>query len=172
MYDPGGRSKPRWLKNSQIAAQFSPCEQYRYSLEEIWDRNQPFVMFLMMNPSVANLDHADPTLIRTGNFARAWGMGGQLVGNVCAYRATNRLRLLDVPDPSGPENDGYLCEMARIAKFIVLAYGQLPNGILRRKAESTVRMLRHWPLTYLCLCRDGTPCHPLYLPKTLLPQPY
>lgn len=42
------------------------------------------VVFLLMNPSVAGVEHADPTLIKTGKYARAWGYGGQLVGNVHA----------------------------------------------------------------------------------------
>lgn len=48
---------------------------YRYALGEVWNADLPMVMFLMMNPSVASIAHADPTLIKSGKFARAWGYG-------------------------------------------------------------------------------------------------
>ena len=81
-HDPGGRRKPRWPPDSVVTAEFSDCERYRYCLSEVWETGRPLVMFLMMNPSVAGPEHADPTLIKTGKYARAWGYGGQLVGNV------------------------------------------------------------------------------------------
>ena len=83
-HDPGGKHKPQWPSGSVVQAQFSGCGRYRYSLSEVWDTNRALVMFLLMNPSVAGVEHADPTLIKTGKYARAWGYGGQLVGNVHA----------------------------------------------------------------------------------------
>ena len=104
-HDPGGKSRPAWPGDSTVTARFSPCGQYRYELAEIWDPRRPLVLWILMNPSVACLDYSDPTLRRTGNFSRAWGYGGQLIGNVHAYRATDKNRLLTVPDPVGPKND-------------------------------------------------------------------
>ena len=90
--------------DSRVSAVFSECQQYRCQLREIWDASKPLVLWLLMNPSVACIDHSDPTLRRTGKFARSWGYGGQLVGNVHACRATSKKRLLEVADPIGPEN--------------------------------------------------------------------
>jgi hypothetical protein len=42
-----------------------------------------------MNPSVACEDYSDPTLRKTGKFSRTWGYGGQLIGNLYAYHATD-----------------------------------------------------------------------------------
>jgi hypothetical protein len=78
-------------------------------------------MWLLMNPSVACVDHADPTLRKTGSFSRRWGYGGQLVGNVHAYRATDKMRLLEVEDPVGPENDQMIASMAEEASMVILA---------------------------------------------------
>jgi hypothetical protein len=115
-----------------------------------------------MNPSVACTDHSDPTLRKTGNFARIWGYGGQLVGNVHAYRATDKNRLMEVADPVGPENDRRIAAMATQAKMVVLAYG-----------AQVVELLRHHPhLCHLRLAKDGTPVHPLYLPFSLRPAPH
>jgi hypothetical protein len=125
-----------------------------------------------MNPSVACTDHSDPTLHKTGKFARAWGYGGQLVGNVHAYRATDKSRLLEVADPVGPKNDLMIQEMAVQAKTVVLAYGQPPKA-LRSRDREVVAMLRNHPgLCHLRLAQDGTPVHPLYLPSSLCPKPH
>jgi len=161
-----------WPSDSTVTSRFSECQQYRYQLREIWDPAKPLVLWLLMNPSVACTDYSDPTLRKTGKFARAWGYGGQLVGNVYAYRATDKNRLLDVSDPVGPENDRIVLEMAASAETIVLAYGQPPRALRQRGQELIVLLRQHKGLCYLRLAQDGTPVHPLYLPETLLPKPY
>ena len=171
-HDPGGRSKPPWPADSRVKVRFSTCLRYRYELSEIWDPRLPRVMFLMMNPSVAGIEHADPTLIRTGRMARAWHCGGQLVGNVHAYRLTDSRLLAGVDEPVGPDNDAALLKMARRADFVVLAYG-LPPKPLRARAAGVVAMLSpHCRLTYLALTQDGTPRHPGRLAAGLVPVDY
>ncbi|ADV82938.1 DUF1643 domain-containing protein [Terriglobus saanensis] len=171
-HDPGGKSKPRWPADSNISAHFSPCKRYRYTLTEIWDSQLSPIMWLLMNPSVASVEHADPTLIRTGRYARLWGYGGQLVGNVHAYRTTDKHKLLDVDDPEGPENVNALVHMAKQAGRVILAYGQPPK-VLRPRSAEVVQLLRETGATlhHLRLSKDGSPSHPLYLPATLGPTP-
>lgn len=171
-HDAGGKIRPAWPADSAVSAVFSECQKYRYQLREIWDSSQPLVLWLLMNPSVACTDYSDPTLRKTGQFSRAWGYGGQLVGNVHAYRATDKSRLLQVADPVGPKNDRMILEMAAEAKAVVLAYGQPPQA-LRARGADVVTLLRHHPgLCHLRLAQDGTPVHPLYLPSTLRPKPH
>ncbi len=172
-HDPGGKSRPAWPTDSKVSARFSECGKYRYELAEIWDPRRPLILWILMNPSVACLDYSDPTLRRTGNFARAWGYGGQLIGNVHAYRATDKNRLLAVQDPVGPENDAAIQAMARRAKTVVLAYGAPPKKLGRRGAVVANLLVWHPGLSHLKLAKDGlTPVHPLYLPADLLPQPH
>lgn len=171
-HDPGGKIKPKWPSESTVEAKFSVCGRYRYLLSEIWDTERPLVMFLMMNPSVACLDYADRTLAKTGKYARLWGYGGQLVGNVHAYRVTDKARLTEVEDPVGPENDTALLYMANRAEVVVLAYG-LPPKPLRLRAKAVVDVLKDkFHLQYLTLTKDGTPMHPLYLKSDLRPTDY
>ena len=171
-HDPGGKSRPAWPADSAVSAVFSECQKYRYQLREIWDSTRPLVLWLLMNPSVACTDHSDPTLRKTGTFARVWGYGGQLVGNVHAYRATDKSRLLEVNDPVGPENNRMILEMAAEAKTVVLAYGQPPKALRARGAEVVALLFHHTRLCHLRLAQDGTPVHPLYLPSTLRPKPH
>ena len=171
-HDPGGKVRPAWPSDSTVSAVFSGCQQYRYQLREIWDDSKPLVFWVLMNPSVACLDYRDPTLRKTGKFARAWEYGGQLVGNVHAYRATNKKRLLEVTDPVGPENDQRILEMAAEAHTIVLAYGQPPKTLRQRSSAVVALLSQHPRLCYLRLATDGTPEHPLYLPQELTPIPF
>jgi hypothetical protein len=171
-HDPGGKARPAWPTDSRVSAVFSECQQYRYQLREIWDASKPLVLWLLMNPSVACIEYSDPTLRKTGKFARSWGYGGQLVGNVHAYRATDKNRLLEVADPIGPENNRMILEMAIEAQTVVLAYGQPPKAHRQRGEEVVTLLSDHPRLCHLRLAKDGTPVHPLYLPETLTPQPY
>lgn len=172
-HDAGGKSRPAWPSDSTVSAHFSVCDKYRYELAEIWDAKKPLVLWLLMNPSVACLDYADPTLIKTGKFARAWGCGGQLVGNVHAYRTTDKRKLLEIDDPVGPENDKAILNMAKKARTVVLAYGQPPNALKSRGQQVGALLSQHSALCYLKLAKDGiTPWHPLYLRGDLRPTPY
>jgi hypothetical protein len=96
-----------------------------------------------MNPSTARIEHADPTLIKTGTFSRVWSYGGQYIANVHAYRATDSARLLEVADPVGPENDEEaILRMAAMSDIVVLAYGQLKPKALRARGLVVAHMLR------------------------------
>ena len=126
-----------------------------------------------MNPSVACLDYGDPTLIRTGKFARRWGYGGQRIGNIFAYRATDKQKLLEVEEPVGPDNDRSILDMAKASDIVVLGYGQPPKALNRRGQEVVGLIAEHPALCCLKLAKDKkTPCHPLYLRADLRPIPF
>ena len=169
IHDPGGKSRPKWSLDSVVQAKFSECKRYRYELSEVWDATKPMVLWILMNPSVANLDHSDPTLIKTGKYARAWGYGGQLIGNAHAYRATDSNEMLLVDHPVGPKNDAYLLSMAKRSKMIVLAYGMPPKKLITRGLQVANFLAKSYDLHCLKLNMDGSPSHPLYLPANLNP---
>lgn len=173
LHDAGGKSRPPWPSDSVVTPTFSPCGRYRYALSEVWNPDGRLVMWILMNPSVACTDYSDPTLRKTGTFSRSWGFGGQLVGNVHAYRATDKNKLFEVDDPVGPENDAHILRMAKLAERVVLAYGKPPKR-LQPRGRQVVELLRnHEGLCYLRLLRDKeTPEHPLYIPGTQEPQPW
>jgi hypothetical protein len=61
---------------------------YRYRLTKTWDRSQPQVTWVMLNPSTATADTDDPTIRRVVGFSRRWGFGSAVVVNLFALRAT------------------------------------------------------------------------------------
>ncbi len=145
-------------------------KQYRYRLTRQWDAARPAILFVMMNPSVADLHQDDRTVRRAIDFARRWNFGQLLVGNVFAYRATDQARLLETRDPVGPENDAHLLAMAAASSKIVFAYGK-PHPSLRSRGGEVAALFRTrgHALHVLRLTLDGTPMHPLYLPAALKP---
>lgn len=171
-HDAGGKARYPWPKGSVVTARFSECGCYRYELKEIWDEAKPLVLWILMNPSVASEEYSDPTLFKTGKFSRSWGFGGQLIGNVHAYRATDSKKLLLVEDPVGPDNDQAIIGLARSAHMVVMAYG-IPPAQLKHRGAYVAGLLRSkHQLSYLKLNQDGSPSHPLYLKDDLTPQKY
>ena len=78
------------MKNNQLSilslntrsAVLSDCGNYRYQLHRTWDESLPKCMFMMLNPSTADADIDDNTIRRCIGFAKLWGYGGLMVGNL------------------------------------------------------------------------------------------
>lgn len=148
-------------------AQLSPCRRDRYGLWRIWDKNQPLVLFICLNPSTADETNDDPTLKRCINFARSWGYGGISIANLFAYRATLPADMKNCEDPVGPENNKWLVKLANDVDLVIGAWGN--DGAFLNRSQEVKQLL---PDIYcLKLNASGEPAHPLYLPKSLKPYP-
>lgn len=147
---------------------------YRYRLGRTWDAMLPAALFVMMNPSTASAYVDDATIAKVTKFARRWGFGGLLIGNVHAYRCTDQARLVETPDPAGPENEAHLLAMASDAALIVMAYGNPKVAALRQRGPAVARMLvaAGHQLHTLRVSAAGVPWHPLYLPDGTQPTPW
>lgn len=169
-HDPGGKVRHALAADVVSVARFSDCRRYRFSLSRTWDAGLKSALFVMMNPSTADEQVNDPTVAKAMRFARAWGYGRLDVGNVCAYRATDKMALLTLDDPVGADNIPAILGMAQAADVVVIAHGQLPKG-LQMHAEAVCAALRSAGigLHVLRLSKHGVPVHPLYLPETLRP---
>jgi hypothetical protein len=175
-HDPGGKVRlavPPDVKSSAVWGGPNKC--YRYQLRRTRDETKPHAMFIMMNPSRADLNEDDRSVAKCYRFAKAWGYGGIYVGNTFAYRATDQNRLIEVADPIGPDNDAHIIEMAKSAAVVIFAYGKPKHMQLRSRGLTLARLLLEKANVkphVLKLSKDGTPCHPLYLPKTSKPVPW
>jgi hypothetical protein len=136
------------------------------------------VLWAMMNPSTADFRFLDPTVAKTAHMSRLLGFGGQFIANAAAYRATDRMRLLEIADPIGPGNPAAILAMAAQANLVVIAHGRLPGG-LQQFANSMCRLLSEagHKLHVLRLTPDGVPMHPLargkgHIPHTTKPIPW
>lgn len=149
-------------------AEFSLGRKYRYSLWRIWDNSSPLVLFILLNPSTADEIKLDPTLRRCRSFAKQWGYGGMLVGNIFALRSTDPKALYTAADPVGTENDAWLQKMILQAKLTVAGWGV--HGSLLSRGTAVLKMI---PEPYVFgMNRDGSPKHPLYLPLNAKLHPH
>lgn len=151
----------------------SPCGLYRYQLWRIWDRSKPLVLFVMHNPSKADAEQDDPTITRCIGFAKSWGYGGLMVGNMSPYRATDPRELQDLdPQVLVPvENAQHITDMAVRCGLWVVAWGIPSNKYLRKAYHPDHHKL---PSRWKCISRTqaGWPSHPLFLPGKLQPIQY
>jgi hypothetical protein len=160
--------------NETRSAVISEDRQYRYELRRTWDESKPKVLFIMLNPSTADANIDDPTIRRCIGFAKRWGFGGILVGNLFAYRATEPKALLSTDNPIGKDNIKHLQLMYNESEIIICAWGnskiidRLDRKISDYKPLSGIIGKLH----YLELSNDGTPKHPLYLKSNLIPTEY
>src|SRR5271157_3123218 len=172
-HDPGGKVRLAIVRDvkSSAAVFGGPDKCYRYRLIRTWDETKPHAMFIMMNPSTAGSMVDDRSVAKCGRFARTWDYGGIYVGNTFAYRATDKKRLRVIADPIGPENDRHLIAMAKLAGIVIFAYGQPGHRSLQDRGPLLAKILigKGVKPYVLKLSNDGTPCHPLYLRKTLKP---
>lgn len=152
------------------SATISACCTYRYRLERRWDGGLPVVAFIMLNPSTANDVADDPTIRRCVGFARSWGFGGLIVGNLFALRSTSPKLLYGHADPVGPHNDEHLLSIAREARKIVCAWGT--HGSLQNRDRTVTDLLDVFDLSALKTTAEGHPAHPLYIAADTCAKPY
>lgn len=157
------------LRDDRNGAVISDDGQYRYRLWRTWDVAKPTVAFVMLNPSTADATEDDPTIRRCIGYAREWGYGRLVVGNLFAVRETDPANLYDYFDPVGPENDRHLQEIAEEAEKMIAAWGV--NGSLGDRAKEVVQELEA-DLHALDTTKDGHPVHPLYQPSDAEPEPW
>lgn len=170
LHDPGGKRRliipADWTVTAEFGGEGDCC---RYELSHRWS-DGPMVLWAMMNPSTADFRCLDPTVSKTARMSRLLGFGGQFIANAGAYRATDRMRLLETADPVGPGNHAAILSMAARSNLIVIAHGRLP-GTLQKIADSMCRLLlgAGHKLHVLRLTPDGIPMHPLARGKGHIP---
>lgn len=151
----------------------SEDKKYRYSLWRVWQKKKPKVLFIMLNPSTADAETDDATIRRCRGYAEAWGYGGFFVGNLFPFRSPEPKDLLKCENPIGHNNEEYLKTMKEHCCLVVCAWGNSSIVSKIEKRFPDYKPLKHfYHLHYLELSKDGTPKHPLYLPKSLTPIQY
>lgn len=171
------------IDDSSAWATVSDDGLYRYDLGRRWGDVDQLVLWVMLNPSTADASIDDPTIRRVRGFSRIWGLGGFVVVNLFALRATKPEHLLDHPDPRGPENVETIrrwIESDR-TRQVVCAWGAgfrkldlRPGtflGDLRMNVEGKARFCGK-PVSCLGRTKTGDPRHPLYVPKNTPPEPF
>jgi hypothetical protein len=154
----------------QRGAAISACGAYRYHLWREWDRTQPRMLLIMLNPSVADHERDDHTITKSIAIARHLGCGRLDVGNLAAFRSSRPAHLKTAADPVGPDNDRYLARMLRTTDVVVCAWGANADALPGR-ADAVRKMIRKSgrQAFALKLTNGGHPSHPLARGKGFIP---
>ena len=103
-------------------ANISKDKIYRYTLSRTWDSTKPTVLFIGLNPSIADENIDDPTITRCINFAKDWGYGTLLMANLFAFRSTYPKEIYLIDDPIGKDNDHYILECVKQSDLIIACW--------------------------------------------------
>ena len=154
-------------KNDAI---ISDCGNYRYMLRrEIEGRGNGALCFICLNPSKADRDKNDPTVLSCMRFALGLGYGDLYMLNLFAWRDTNRTILLeDTKLRVGAYCDYYIDKYVSACDMTIAAWGDFVSEpkLFWRAREITDR---YENLKALRITKKGHPHHPLYLPWDIEP---
>ncbi len=124
-------------------------------------------VFIMLNPSTADADADDHTIIKCVGFAKRWNFERLVVVNLFAYRATKPAELKAVNhngDPVGYQNQHYVRRALDRAGRVVCAWGS-HGGHLGQDRTMLGWLDQSWDSCLYALGYDtkGNPRHPLML---------
>lgn len=153
------------------SAVLSLCEQYRYVLGRRWREGAPTVLWLGLNPSVAEgvvngEVKGDHTVTKMVGFSNQWGFGALALGNLFAYRSTDADKLLTAGlDIVGPQNDHWLDRLIGEHEHIILAWGAHHPHLVESRMPALNKILEKHRRSVWCLGTNtgGQPKHPLRL---------
>ena len=150
--------------------------EYRYLLTRgVGDdivENSRTVCWIMLNPSTADDVNDDATIRRCRAYTKEWGYDAIATLNLFALRSTDPQHLQKHHSPVGPDNEFWFSEIIPRSELIICGWGN--HGDIHDQWQ----VGREWIEKYggnpqaLRMTKSGQPSHPLYLPKTLTPQPY
>jgi len=139
-------------------AEFSIDKKDRYSLKREWDKSKNQILYIMLNPSIADDKNDDPTIRRLIDFTRKFEYGGFLVGNIFTTITPNP-KEIDRSKGISDKNFEELFKLIYKVDLIVYAWGN---------TVEEPQPLKELVLSAKCFGKNlnGTPKHPLYLPSS------
>ena len=138
-------------------AKFCEAKKNRYFLKRKWNNSKGLLLYIMLNPSLADEKKDDPTIRRLINFTKRFDYGGFLVGNIFTIITPNP-KELDKSKGMSDKNFEEIIKLVNKVDQIVYAWG----GSIEEP-----QLLKKIVLSPKCFGKNlnGTPKHPLYLPS-------
>lgn len=142
-------------------AELSADRVFRYEARRIWDLSRPRLVVCMLNPSTADEDKNDPTVLTLCHFGKYWGYGGLQIVNDRAFRASRPADLYLAEEQYGPLNRKYLRDAIIYARGssgeALAAWGNAEAG------QVFTALAKEHEVTLVCLgtTQNGSPKHPL-----------
>ncbi|MEO0570510.1 MAG: DUF1643 domain-containing protein [Bacteroidota bacterium] len=154
--------------SSDSGAILSSNQKERFVLWRKWDDSKPTILFIGLNPSVADDVKTDPTTKRIVSHSKRWGFGRCFLMNCFAYISTNPKNL--TPSGDWQQNLKWLDTIAPFCSEVIFAWGQHP--LVKTLGRDNYFQKRFPNAKCMGTNLDGSPKHPLYLPYSSKPRYY
>ena len=142
-------------------------DENRYLLKAIWSGALPNITFIMLNPSVGRMEHADLTLKKCLKFAKSWGYGSMDIVNLFSQISTDSKNLKIPSEEELLKNNLYIRQAVQNSGKVVLAWGE-QKTLYRKRVNEVLNIV---PLDkQYCIEKSKSgkfPKHPLYLKEDL-----
>ena len=159
---------------------FSECRSYRWILKRELLSGKKSVVFIGLNPSIANSSENDKTLQRIINFCSQWDYKNIYIINLFALISKSSLQLSKSNDPIGGNNDLITLKTLQFWREnsdcdLWLGWGD--KGQFRDRDRDVLALIRkfsnvkpkenNFSKSVLCLglSKKGNPRHPLFMPN-------
>lgn len=168
LFDMPAPKRPEMMRSAIIMG------EYRLELRRVWDEELALLVVCMLNPSTADSEQDDMTILALIHFAQLWGFGGLLIVNLCSYRTPYPGEMEKAADPVGPYNDNFLAEALGYARdhgrMALAAWGN--GGEFMGRDKVFVEMAKQRGVDLVCLgtTQSGQPKHPLARGKHRIPR--
>lgn len=156
-------------------AGISANKKYRWWLFRCWAGSLPLIIWIMMNPSTADHQKNDPTILKIIRYSTKWGYGAVLVLNIYAFRTSRPENLPQVmKDAVGKANDWWIRTIFKFAVRknipVVCAWGvkHKERGCQVRQVAAGLGL----HLQCLEVALNAEPKHPRFLSEGLRPRPF
>jgi hypothetical protein len=155
--------------------------QYRWTLKRAWGAG-PCIMWCGLNPSTADGERDDPTMLREIGFSYRWGFGSLVKVNIYPFRSSKptdlfRWRRSPAYDEADGENFAAIRDEIQKAQVFVAAWG---NDAMLPDVNNLIQGLAIQcdfdedfalpPFKCLGLTKSGAPIHPLARGKHRVPD--
>lgn len=121
--------------NITVSAEFSDDKSLRFSLTKSWDLDKPKAMFVLINPSKADVVRVDNTFCNLVNESVDRGFGSAVLVNLFPYMATNPKELVGKYQLGASENLHAIKSQAELADAIFIAWGTEAKKYRSKKSE-------------------------------------
>lgn len=143
------------------AAGITACGKFRPWLLRQWASDGRHALWVMLNPSTADAEHDDPTLLSCIRISKHHGFGGLRVVNLYDWRATKVSDLKREGCPRSSEWWPAITSAIAATDTTIAAWGASAGPYHAAQMLTWLRMYR--PVYRVALTKDGQPGHPLYL---------
>jgi hypothetical protein len=140
----------------------------RLELARIWDPMGPRAAWLMLNPSTADGESDDQTILRCIHFSRKLGAGSLVVVNVLPWRATDpadlhaALKQGKISDAMLAANLMHIGQASLQSQIHIAAFGHPHRDFGWHRSRALERFANHADqLLCLGVTSNGWPLHPV-----------